>query len=68
MNRAAMPEQIRLAVFLCRQVLGVMGWWVSLETRPATGDAYVLRESQAIYEVNLDPENRAIAPIEIAIL
>jgi putative transposase len=29
----------------------------------ATGDAYVLRESSEIYEVNFDPENRAIIPI-----
>ena len=27
-----------------------------------TGDAYVLRESPETYEVNFDPENRAIAP------
>jgi putative transposase len=29
----------------------------------ATGDAYVLRESPETYEVNFDPENRIIAPI-----
>jgi putative transposase len=28
----------------------------------ATGDAYVLRESQEAYKANFDPENRAIAP------
>jgi putative transposase len=28
----------------------------------ATGDAYLLQESPETYEVNFDPENRAIAP------